>query len=218
MIVAPSDDNCTNDTMILQPASFSLPTISYPLLWGDISSKGKLSVCRSRYREDYWRFKKKEDPLCPYFRLNDSHFTTENKVGKCRLYCPISSLLVFSNCDIFLSKSTSFFLHDNFPSNLPQTGPTLSSHMLYIPSAPSWRPNLLQKSFPFPTCLPSWHLLAAHYTSQTILPTLKSLETPLQAGSLLHRLIRSLHPYLTDWVWSSGEQLGEEFHTKEAKP
>lgn len=66
-----------------------------------ISSKWKLSVHRSRYREDYWRSKKKESPLCLYFWLNNSHFTTEIKVAKCRLYCPISSLLVLSNCDTF---------------------------------------------------------------------------------------------------------------------
>lgn len=114
-----------------------------------ISFKRKLSVCRSSYREDYWRYKKKEGPFCPYFWLNNSQFTTENKVGKCRLYCPIFSLLVFSNCD--RERFTSLSLHGNFPFNLPQTCPTLSSHMLYIPSAPSWRLNRLQNPFPFPT-------------------------------------------------------------------
>lgn len=114
-----------------------------------------------------------------------------------------------------LSKSTSFSFHDNFPSNFPQMGSTLSSHMLYIPSAPSGWPNLLQKSFLFPTCLPSWCVLAALYPSQTILTTLKSLKTPLQASSLLPRLIRSLHPRLTGWVWRRGESWERNFSKRE---
>lgn len=75
-----------------------------------------------------------------------------------------------------------FSFHDNFPFNLLLTGSTLPYHMPYIPPAFSWRLNLLQNPFSFPICLRSWHLLAAHYPYQIILPTLKSLETPLKAN------------------------------------
>ena len=217
MIVAASDDNGTNETLILQPASFSLPTINYPLLWGDYIIQGGTVSLQVKKQGRLLEIQEKGRSSLSLFLIERVSFHNRKQGRKMQIVLPIS-LLVFSNCDTCLSKSTSFSFPDNFPSNLPQTGSTLSSHMLYIASAPSWWPNLLQKPSTFPSCLPSWHLLAAHYPSQTILPTLKSLETPLQAGSLLPRLIRSLHPHLTGWVWSSGEQLGKEFHIKEAKP
>lgn len=126
MIAAASDDNCSNDTMVLQPASFFLPTSSYPLLWGDCIIQGETVGLQVKNQGRLLEIQEKGRSSLSLLLIDCFSFLTRDKLEKCRLYCSILSLLVFSTCDTFLSKSTSFSLHDNLLSNLPQTGLTLS--------------------------------------------------------------------------------------------